>query len=150
MLINEVAKISGMSKDGIRHYEELGLIKSAPRTAGSRTYRDYDASVVETIEKVRGAQRLGFSLKEIGALLKSYAENPPSTPEMPSCRSFAEEILQQFLGRVEDPLRRIGGNRAHRRRRIWLRTARPTARDRQLIRAIIAATAEPIRAAKRA
>ena len=81
MLINEVAKISGMSKDGIRHYEELGLIKSAPRTAGSRTYRDYGASVVETIEKVRGAQRLGFSLKEIGALLKSYAENPPSTPE---------------------------------------------------------------------
>ena len=71
MLINEVAKISGMSKDGIRHYEELGLIKSVPRTAGSRTYRDYDASVVETIEKVRGAQRLGFSLKEIGALLKS-------------------------------------------------------------------------------
>jgi hypothetical protein len=65
-------------------------------------------------------------------------------------RSFAEEILQQSLGRVEDLLRRIGGHREHRWRRIWLRTARPTARDRELIRAIIAATAEPIRAAERA
>jgi DNA-binding transcriptional MerR regulator len=70
-----------MSKDGIRHYEDLELIKSTPRNAGSRTYRDYDASAIETIEKVRSAQRLGFSLKEIGPLLKSYAENPPSTEE---------------------------------------------------------------------
>lgn len=72
MLINEVARIAGMSKDGVRHYEEMGLIGSRPRRAGSRTYRDYDPAVLETIEQVRQAQRLGFSLKEIGPLLKAY------------------------------------------------------------------------------
>jgi len=72
MLVNEVARIAGMSKDGVRHYEEMGLIGSRPRRAGSRTYRDYDPAVLETIEQVRQAQRLGFSLKEIRPLLKAY------------------------------------------------------------------------------
>jgi DNA-binding transcriptional MerR regulator len=72
MLINEVARIAGMSKDGVRHYEDMGLIGSRPRRTGSRTYRDYDPAVLETIEQVRQAQRLGFSLKEIGPLLKAY------------------------------------------------------------------------------
>lgn len=78
MLINELAKMAGMSKDGIRHYEEMGLIASRPRQAGSRVYRDYDPTVLETIEHVRQAQQLGFSLKEIGPLLKAYGSVRPS------------------------------------------------------------------------
>lgn len=72
MLINEVARIAGLSKDGIRHYEAMGLIASTARQAGSRVYRDYDPAVLDMIEKVRQAQRLGFSLKEIGPLLKAH------------------------------------------------------------------------------
>lgn len=78
MLINEIAKLAGLSKDGIRHYEEMGLITSAPRQAGSKIYREYDASALDTIEMIRGAQRLGFSLKEIGPLLKAYKKSRPS------------------------------------------------------------------------
>jgi MerR family copper efflux transcriptional regulator len=78
VLIHQIGKIAGMSKDGVRHYEELGLISSSPRKAGSRIYRDYAPSVLQTIAKVRQAQRLGFSLKEIGPILKAYAESPPS------------------------------------------------------------------------
>jgi DNA-binding transcriptional MerR regulator len=80
MLINEVARMAGMSKDGIRHYEEMGLISSSPRQAGSRVYREYDASVLGTIEHVRQAQRLGFSLGEIAPLLEAYGSGQP-TPE---------------------------------------------------------------------
>jgi len=72
MLIQEVARLAGMSKDGIRHYETMGLIGSTPRKAGSRTYRDYDPRVLATIEQVRQAQRLGLSLAEIAPLLKTY------------------------------------------------------------------------------
>ena len=72
MLIHEVARIAGMSKDGVRHYEEMGLISSSARQAGSRVYRDYDPTVLETIQRVREAQTLGFSLKEIESLLKAY------------------------------------------------------------------------------
>ncbi len=82
MLIGEIARLTGLSKDGIRHYEELGLIGSTPHRAGSKTYRDYDPSVLETIEHIRGAQQiLGLSLKEIGPLLKAVADRPPSKEE---------------------------------------------------------------------
>ncbi len=55
MLISEVAKLANMSKDGIRHYEEMGLITSTPRAAGGRVYREYDHTVLEQIDKVRQA-----------------------------------------------------------------------------------------------
>ena len=78
MLINEVAKMANMSKDGVRHYEQLGLITSTPRQAGGRVYREYDLLVLERIEQVRQAQQLGFTLKEIGPLLKAHAVGPIS------------------------------------------------------------------------
>lgn len=83
MLIGEVARLSGMSKDGIRHYEALGLIQSLPRQAGSKVYRDYDPSVLETIEQIRSARRhLGMSLKEIGPMLQTVASRTPSKQEV--------------------------------------------------------------------
>lgn len=81
MLISEVAKLANMSKDGIRHYEEMGLIKSTPRAAGGRVYREYDASVLQEIDKVRQAQQLGFTLKEIGPLFQAYAAAAPVSRE---------------------------------------------------------------------
>ena len=75
MLIGELTRLSGLSKDGIRHYEEMGVIRSSPRRAGSRTYRDYDASCLKRIEQARQAQQLGLSLKEIGPLLDVYDES---------------------------------------------------------------------------
>jgi DNA-binding transcriptional MerR regulator len=91
MLIGEIARTTGLSKDGIRHYEALGLISSTPRKAGSKIYRDYDPSVLETIEHIRGAQQiLGLSLKEIGPLLKAVADRPPTKEET---IEFLEERL---------------------------------------------------------
>jgi MerR family copper efflux transcriptional regulator len=77
MLIGEVARLASLSKDGVRHYEQMGLITSTPRTAGSRIYRDYDASVLQAIENVRQMQQLGFTLKEIGPLFEAYAAAAP-------------------------------------------------------------------------
>jgi DNA-binding transcriptional MerR regulator len=81
MLVHEIARASGLSRDGVRHYEALGLIASSPIQAGSRVYRDYQPSVLETIERVRQAQRLGFSLKEIVPLLRSYGDATLSAEE---------------------------------------------------------------------
>jgi len=105
MLINEIARIAGMSKDGIRHYEEMGLIASTPREAGSRTYRDYDPAGLDTIEKVRQAQRLGFSLKEIGPLLQAHGTanlSPEETVGFLEARLVVIREKQAALREVED------------------------------------------------
>lgn len=102
MLISEIAQLAGLSKDGIRHYEELGLITSAPRSAGSRTYRDYDASVLDTIEQVRNAQRLGFSLKEIAPLLKAYRDAPPSAEQTVAFLEARLVIIQEKIAALRE------------------------------------------------
>ena len=67
MLISEVAKLANMSKDGIRHYEEMGLITSTPRAAGGRVYREYDLSVIDQIDKAFAAGPTDAIVMMIGA-----------------------------------------------------------------------------------
>jgi DNA-binding transcriptional MerR regulator len=98
MLIGELARLTGLSKDGIRHYEQLGLIVSVPRDAGSRTYRDYHASAMEVVERVRQAQRLGLSLAEIAPLLDAYGKRTPSKEET---IHFLQERLSAVRAKME-------------------------------------------------
>lgn len=65
--IGQAAQASGVSAKMIRHYEENGFIPKAGRTvAGYRIYRDADVHVLRFIRRSRD---LGFSMKEIQALL---------------------------------------------------------------------------------
>ncbi len=99
MLINEVARLAGMSKDGVRHYEKMGLISSKPKQAGSKTYRDYDTSVVELIEKIRQAQQLGLSLAEIKPYIENYRSIEPTMEEK---LHFLEQRLVIIRGKISD------------------------------------------------
>jgi MerR family gold-responsive transcriptional activator of gol and ges genes len=65
--IGELAKSSGVNAKLIRHYESIGLIPKAARTdSGYRFYKDSDIQFLRFIKRARG---LGFSMKEIKALL---------------------------------------------------------------------------------
>ena len=69
MLIGEISKKSGLSKDTLRHYESLGLIHSKPKQAGSRVYRDYDDDTFERLSLVAFAKRLHAGLRETAELM---------------------------------------------------------------------------------
>jgi len=97
MLIGELARRSGLSKDGIRHYEKVGILRSTRRRAGSRWYRDYDEEALTLIERVRQAQRLGLSLKEIGPLLEIYASRTVTHEE---AISFLEDRLRTIRNKI--------------------------------------------------
>lgn len=99
MLIGEIARRSGLSKDGLRHYEALGLIHSTPRRAGSRTYRDYDETTLERLALVALGKRLGFSLREMAEVLDRILSDTISREER-AARLAAQ--LQRIDARIAD------------------------------------------------
>src|SRR2546428_9672283 len=64
---SEVAKHGGVNLETIRYYERRGLLPKPPRTPAG--YRTFDPEAVRRIRFIKQAQALGFSLKEIRALL---------------------------------------------------------------------------------
>lgn len=72
MNIGQAAAQSGVPAKTIRYYEEIGLIPKATRTAGN--YRDYDGNDLQTLRFIHRARTLGFSVKDVGALLTLWRD----------------------------------------------------------------------------
>jgi len=72
-LIGKTAEVLGLSADTLRYYEKIGLVPRVGKNqSGRRTYSEKD---VARLKFVQHAQGIGFSLAEIGQLLK-LRENP--------------------------------------------------------------------------
>ena len=69
MNINEVEKLTGISKPNIRFYEKKGLIK--PKRNKDNDYRDYSLDDINVLEKIKLFRLLSFSIDEISKMLKS-------------------------------------------------------------------------------
>lgn len=64
--IGQVAREAGVGVETVRYYQRQGLIEEPPRQ-GAR--RHYPPEAVARIRFIRGAQNVGFTLKEIEELL---------------------------------------------------------------------------------
>jgi MerR family copper efflux transcriptional regulator len=65
----ELAGLTGVSADTLRHYERLGLLPAPQRTEGG--YRMFPPSAVERVQLVQRALQLGFSLSELSAIVRT-------------------------------------------------------------------------------
>lgn len=72
LLIGALANQANTTKDTVRHYDELGLLKSRKRQAGSRLYTEFHPQCIERIELIKSAQAIGFTLIEIKDSLNDY------------------------------------------------------------------------------
>lgn len=86
--IGEVTKQLNISADTLRYYEKINLLPKISRnTSGLRIYCDKDLS---RLKYIRRAQRMGFSLEEIGQLLR-FRESPQQAK--PDVQLLAREKL---------------------------------------------------------
>jgi len=95
--IGEAASRSGVSAKMIRHYESQGLIRNARRTDAG--YRLYDTADVHTLQFVRRARRLGFSMKEIAQLLGLWQNRRRSSGDV---RRVAQRHIDDLEQKIEE------------------------------------------------
>jgi len=66
MTISALARSSGVGVETVRYYQRRGLLATPERGEGIRRYNAADA---RRLGFIRGAQRAGFTLEQIGELL---------------------------------------------------------------------------------
>jgi DNA-binding transcriptional MerR regulator len=97
MRSGELARLAGISPDTLRHYERLGLLQAPARTAGN--YRSYPPKAAERVRLIRNALAMGFSLKEIGKILRVREQGGAPCHEV---RRLAEAKVASISRQIEE------------------------------------------------
>jgi DNA-binding transcriptional MerR regulator len=64
----QVADAAGVNRETLRYYERRGLLAEPVRSPGG--HRLYPREAVTVLRVIKAAQRLGFTLEEVAALLR--------------------------------------------------------------------------------
>jgi DNA-binding transcriptional MerR regulator len=86
MLIGELSRLTGFSRDTIRFYEKEGLIKVGRKQRRANNYKDYSDDVVKKLLMIKRLKGFGFTLNETSDLIALIEEN------MASCSAVNEKV----------------------------------------------------------
>lgn len=98
MKIGELAGELGISAQAVRFYERAHLLPTPERTGAG--YRVYDERDLKRVRFIRKAKQLGFSLDEIGEILRLHDRG-----EAPCGEVIA--IAQRHLEETEQEIERL-------------------------------------------
>lgn len=98
--IGELSRQTGCHIETIRYYERIGLL---PKPARRGRYRTYALADIARLGFVCRSRELGFTIKEVQALLALEVDGVASCAE---ARSLAATHLQDVRNRIND-LRRM-------------------------------------------
>lgn len=99
MLIGEVAQSFGLTKEAIRHYVDLGLLKPTPKQAGTRVYNEFSDTDRERLKWIILGKSLGFTLSEIEHYLTLFMDG--KLPKEKSAAMFREK-LEEVDQKIQD------------------------------------------------
>jgi DNA-binding transcriptional MerR regulator len=98
LTVSALADRVGLSPDTVRYCERVGLLPEPARSAAG--YRLYDQAAVGRLRLIKGAQRAGLRLREIGELLQ--------VADRGQCPcGHTETLLRQRLAEVRAELDRL-------------------------------------------
>lgn len=122
MQISEFSQRTGLSRDTVRFYVRLGLLKpKASAKGGSNPYQVFGDEDVQLAEVIRISQALGMSLKEIGALSQARREGRASDEKSIEVLSKQAALMAQRARQFESMADYLHAKVA------WLRNGKATA-----------------------
>ena len=95
--IGQLARQADVGIETVRFYERRGLIEDPPRRSSG--YRQYPPDTVERLRFIRRAKELGFSLNEIGDLLRLRSHPAENREEV---RAKAQAKIDDIDRRLAD------------------------------------------------
>ena len=98
MNISEAAKLTGLSDKMIRDYERICLISQAKRRTNG--YRQYTERDLDTLHFIKHARDVGFSLRQIQALL-DLNHNPNRTS------AEVKAITGEHIAQLQEKITRL-------------------------------------------
>jgi MerR family copper efflux transcriptional regulator len=98
MRIGEVAANCGVNIQTVRLYERIGLLKEPRRRPSG--YRDYSIDAIDIIRFIKRTKELGFTLKEIKALLRLRERGHFTSARM-------REVAQSKLADIDERIRNL-------------------------------------------
>ena len=93
----ELARLAGVSRDTLRHYERKGVLPSPRRLRNG--YRCYPAETLERVQLVRRALTVGFTLDELARFLKARNRGEAPCHEV---RALAAKKLSEVESRLSE------------------------------------------------
>lgn len=109
MHIGKLASELGISAQAVRFYERSGLLKEPARSESG--YRQYGADDVKRLRFIRQAKELGFTLSEIGSMLRMHdAGHAPCSEVIAIAERHLKEVeveigrLQRFRRQLSNAL----------------------------------------------
>lgn len=97
LTIGQVAKAAHVNVETIRYYEREGLIPSPPRTSAG--YRQYTEDAIRRVRFMKRAQRLGFTLDEVGVLLRLRVRRGSACDDV---AAEATKAMERIDGKIDE------------------------------------------------
>ena len=91
--IGEVARLLGMTAEGIRYYEDSGIITPQKGNSNVRYYNVWD---IHMLIRARSYRRIGFSLSQISDLINSHEKFDLDATLTKSENDIEAEIIHKF------------------------------------------------------
>ena len=99
MLIGDLAKKTGFSRDTIRYYEKIGLINLDRKQRRENDYKEYPEYLVDRLLFTQRLKQYGFTLSEIREMLELYDDE---ILECDDVFEWVDQKLNQVAQKIEE------------------------------------------------
>jgi len=100
MLIGELSKRTGLTRDAIRFYEKQGLIKVARTERRVNNYKEYSDDTLRRLLLVKKIKSYGFTLKESAEIINLI------DARLDSCKNIADMAADK-INKIEAKIREL-------------------------------------------